>query len=218
MQRYDLICFDYDGTLVHSVPAITATMAVIFPEFGVEPPDQDDVRGAVGMGIRETFHRLVPGIREEDVDGWVTRYREVYPPIEQEKTELFPKAQETLRALHERGYRMAVVSNKGRRILGSSVERLGLAEYLDLVVGDRPGYARKPDPRVWEEDVAPNFPGVTPDKVLLVGDAYPDLAFAKAIGASACYATWGYGNREHCMELGPAHVIDAFPELLNILE
>ncbi|MFW5734053.1 MAG: HAD family hydrolase [Oceanidesulfovibrio sp.] len=216
MARYDLICLDYDGTLVHSVPAITATMAEVFPSFGMAPPVADAVRAAVGMGIRETFFRLNPDIRENEVDEWITRYRAVYPEIEREKTRLFAGALDALRALHDAGCAMAVVSNKGRSVLKESVDRLGLEEYVFLTVGDRPGYAKKPDPRVWEEDVAPAFPGVSPQRVLMVGDGYPDMAFARAVGMVACFASWGYGDKEQCLALEPEHIIDTFGELPGI--
>ncbi|TVM17608.1 hypothetical protein DPQ33_08165 [Oceanidesulfovibrio indonesiensis] len=218
MSRYDLICLDYDGTLMHSVPAIAAALGEVFTEFGLEPPAEDVVRAAVGMGIRETFLQLHPGFGEEQLEQGIVRYRAVYSAHEQTKSRLFPRVLETMKELAARGHRMTVVSNKGRQVLEESVARLGLAEYVDLVVGDRPGYAKKPDARVWDEDVSPAFPGIAPERVLMVGDAYPDMAFARAVGMAACFATWGYGDRAACLELGPRHVIDAFDELVEIFE
>ncbi len=218
MSQYDLICLDYDGTLMHSVPAITATLGEISEQYGLEPPAEDVVRAAVGMGIRETFLTLYPGFEERQLDDAIERYRSMYSAYEKAKSRLFPGVVETMKELSARGHRMAVVSNKGLRVLEESVTRLGLAEYVDHVVGDRPGYAKKPDARVWDEDVAPAFPGIAPERVLMVGDAYPDMAFARAVGMAACFAGWGYGDRAQCLKLDPRHVIDSMEELVDILE
>ncbi len=216
MRQFDVICFDYDGTLAHSVPAIAAAMTVVFSEFGTPAPPTDAVRSAVGQGLAATFRQLHPSLAEaseEELAPWMTRYQAVYPEYEAARTQLFPGALETVATLSDAGYDLVVVSNKNQTTVEASAARMGLAPYLTRCVGDHPGFARKPDPRVFHENIAPAFPGLKPARLCMVGDGEPDMAFAAALGAAGVFMTYGYGDRERCLAHNPRLVLDALSEL-----
>src|SRR6516162_2577454 len=106
---YAAILFDFDGTLIDSYPAITASINFVRAAHGLSALDVSEVKQHVGRGQDYLLEHTVPGYRPE-VD--VPRYRAHHPTVMRELTSLLPGAAEVLAALHAGGKRLALCSNK----------------------------------------------------------------------------------------------------------
>jgi phosphoglycolate phosphatase len=84
---------------------------------------------------------------------------------------------------------------------------------VDLVFGDQPGFPKKPDPAIFTDHILPRYARWQRQQILMVGDTEIDILFAKAVGISSCWASYGYGEMEHCRRLGPDHEISSIAEL-----
>lgn len=213
---YSFVLFDFDGTLCDSAEGIIQGMALTFEVQGRPRPSDAAVRGVIGLRIEECFLRLCPDLAPEDIPAWIDIYREEYLGRGHLLNRLFPGVEETLAGLKRRGVMVGVASNKGQPGLERAVESLGIGGYCNLLAGARTDLPRKPDPGFYRSCIAPSLPGVAPDQVLMVGDTTTDLRFAANVGMPACYAAWGYGDREECLALRPRHVSESLASLAGI--
>lgn len=216
---FDLLLFDFDGTLAHTLPAIVATIQKVFQHCGDPIPSSAAIEPTVGMPLASIMQRLNPAIDAKEAENRVGLYRTWYDATDAEKTALFPGVIETLQALRTREIPLVVSSNKAQAMLERSAERLGLTRLFDSIAGVLPEYPKKPDSGFFTSRVAaqaPQFATVAPERVLIVGDAWPDLAFAANLGAASCYASYGYGPEKECMPYGPDYTIRQFSELANL--
>lgn len=215
---FDLILFDYDGTLVDSMPSIVHSTRRLFEEKGLADPGEERVRTCIadGKGLEYFFRLLRPELEENKLDQWIAQWRAIYDAEAHPYTTPYPGALDTLDTLSSMGIPCAIVSNKGQIALLRSVQAHGFAPLVQLVVGDDPGQPKKPKPEMYHQRIAPHFPGLDPTRVLMVGDSESDLAFGKAFGGSSCFATYGYGNRDTCLTIGAEMVINNLTELIKL--
>lgn len=208
MMRYDLALFDFDGTLCDSSDGIVLGMGLAFQDFGLAPPSPEAVRRIIGLRIEDCFRQLVPGVSEADLPRWIASYRDHYHAQGQLLNRLFPGVRGMLEAVRGAGLAVGIASNKGQNGLEHALQALDLAGLCDLAVGARSGGPRKPDPAFYEEFIAPVYPHISRQRVVLLGDTATDLAFARNLGLDACFAAWGYGDHEACLALGPRYVAE----------
>ncbi len=216
---FDLLLFDFDGTLAHSLPAIAATVRHVFEHCGEPLPAHEVIEPLVGMPLAEIMQRLNPAIDQKEAENRADMYRSWYDANDAERTTLFPGVAETLSALRELGYPLVISSNKPQAILERAAGRLGLTGFFEYIVGITPENPKKPDPGFFTKRIAakaPEFAAIPPERVLIVGDAWPDLAFASNLGAAGCYAAYGYGEEKECMAYGPKYAINTFSELTRL--
>ena len=82
-----------------------------------------------------------------------------------------------------------------------------IKDYFDVILSAEDSAYRKPDARLYSNNIAPFLLSKTPGGVLVVGDTESDLLFAKQAGLKSCWATYGYGDAEKCLALKPDFVI-----------
>lgn len=219
MTRLALI--DFDGTLCSTHDAVHHVIDLTFASFGRETAPAIAVDAAIrsGVVVSEVFNLLL-GQHPSEVLGqsWAARYREIYNSGEGlARTELFAGVVEGLDALAAAGWRCCVVSNKGVAALHAALTYFALDSRFELVIGDAPGQRRKPDPGLYAETVLPQLAGARPDRCLMIGDTATDLRFARAIGAEACWAEYGFGDREECLALRPDIGLRRFDDIATLL-
>lgn len=210
---YELLVFDFDGTLADSLEAIYSSTFETFRYFGYPLPSEEDIYAGIGKALELNLQRMAPDIAGETLDQWVLYYRQYYQEHAHTSVRLYPHAGEMLKSAKAAGYSLAVLSNKGQDALRAHTRDLGLDPTLDAVVGACPGVRRKPDPQTFDDILSPRFASPAPHRVLMVGDAEPDLAFARNVGAHACFMRHGFGNEPACMAYSPELVVENFQEL-----
>jgi len=212
---YELVIFDFDGTLADTGPTIVWCVQKTFRDFGAPLPTPERIMAAVGLPLDQMLAGMHPALPESELLGWVAAYRSSYLVPGAPRAALYPGVSDLLAAAREHAICMLVASNKAEHILRASTAALGLTSYFDLILGDLPKTPRKPEYALYAERIQPCFPDIRPERILVVGDAWPDMAFAAAIGADSCYARYGFGNPGPATS--PTHIIDGLPELAPLL-
>ena len=207
MRAFDLIIFDFDGTLADSAMGIAACMRAAFESHDLQPPAPDDVRRRIGLTLEEAIRQLILDRREVDIPGVAARYRELHDSVAAPATTLFPGAATVLAMLDGADIPMAVVSQKARRTLTHLLAQCAVAQHFDLVLGSDQVSVPKPQAALYEQSIANRFGDPARDRVLVVGDTDIDLRFAANIGARSCWAEYGYGHPGSCRELEPTYTI-----------
>ncbi len=207
MHTFDLIIFDFDGTLADSAAGIAACMRAAYESFGLQPPLPEDVRPRIGLSLEEAIRQLIRDRRDVDVAAVAARYRELHEAVAAPATTLFHGAEQMLSALDAAGMQLAVVSQKARRTLKQVLGQLAIEQYLDLVLGSDEVTAPKPHAALYDLHIAPRYGDLSRDRILVVGDTDIDLRFAANIGARSCWAAYGYGHPASCRARNPTYTI-----------
>jgi len=187
----DLVIFDLDGTLVDTVPDIAAALAATLASVGVAAPPLEAVKTMVGDGGRELIRRALARANVDgDLDALFTTFLAAYRAHVSDRSAPYPGTAGALAALRAAGVRAAVVTNKPGDIARRLLADLSLAEQFVATIGDGDGFPRKPDPAAALSLVA--AAGTQPARTAVVGDGLPDVRLARALGARAIAAAWGY--------------------------
>jgi len=210
------VIFDFDGTLVDTLPDLTDAVNVGLQALGFVPRPMSDVRGWVGEGLPVLCRRAVgnaPDVPIEEMAAIVTAH---YRKNRLAKTAPFPGVVELLDALTERRVPMAILSNKpAEHMLPMTQALFGCWRFV-AVEGYRQEERRKPDPRTALEIVARMR--LEPSQVLAVGDSTTDVATAVNTGLVPVGVTWGYRSRQQLLDAGARHLVDRPAELLPLID
>jgi phosphoglycolate phosphatase len=219
--RFDLLIFDFDGTLCDTRVAIAHCLERALSKYGRPIPPLGHTASIVsrGLSLPETIALLEPGLRSQsdDVSEMVSAYRSFYRSDGDTLVKVFPGAKAVLQRAHELGTKCIVVSNKGTEAIHRSLDRFKLTPFIDLVLGEEPGIPIKPDPALLTDRIVPNFPQIAQARMLMIGDTEVDIRFAHAGEIACCWAAYGFGDRQHCMALSPEYIIENIQELRAIV-
>lgn len=224
MTPFNYYLFDYDGTLCHTQNTINHAMEATFREYKLDVPDEKVRLQAIssGMTIHDALVSMHPegkNLPMEAVEAMVKSYRSIYGDIDVEYTVLYEGAAALLEDLKAAGKTIVVLSNKGLQTVANSLKFFNLDQYTDLVIADGSLTAlklkMKPDPASYVSVIKEPFRIQDDSKVLMTGDTYSDLLFARNCGIKSCWASYGYGDKELCMSLNPDYVISDLKEFLR---
>ncbi len=214
-RRFDLLVFDWDGTVMDSVARIVASMHAAITDLEWEPRPTSALRDIIGLGLREAVQRLYPQIKAENYERFVERYRHHFMIANPISSELFPGAADTLRELHRQGYLLAVATGKGRQGLNKVLDETGLKS-LFRSTRCAEETASKPDPRMLLEIMRElNVPAAS---TLMIGDTEYDMEMAVNAGTPALAVDYGVHDRTRLALHAPLHCLSEIRELLAWLE
>ena len=221
---YSLLLLDYDGTLCDTRQAIAHSLGRTFAAHGRPAPLPAALTAVIrrGLPLLETLRALAPAADPALITpDWVTTYRAIYVAEAEALVRPFAGAETVLAAAQARAVPVVVLSNKGVQVLENSLIRLGFRAYVGLLLGDGSFPGRplplKPDPAQFTEIIRPRFPNISLPDILMVGDAPPDLLFARNCGIAAGWARYGFGEPAVCRGLRPAHEFGSLAEVLPLL-
>ena len=214
LMTFDAYLFDLDGTLLDTLPDLTALTNEVLEEWGMPAHTAEEISSYVGGGPRVLVKRAVPPDTPDDVvDALMARWKELYPERGHEFTKPYAGVPETLDALKARGARLGVLSNKF-----DAATQLVIAEHFpgvfDIVRGEGPDIPRKPDPTGLTWMMAQL--GIDAGRAVYVGDTGPDMTVARSAGAVPVGVSWGYRSVEVLREYGAQIIINAAEELLDL--
>jgi len=216
-----LFIFDYDGTICDTLLAISTSLAETFAEYSDSVPSERDIARLIGTGktLHETIHELRPPsddpLDKVTIQKWVDFYRKRYRDHGESLVTLFDGADRTLARLSTVG-NLVLLSNKGIKAIEGSLNRFGIRDYFSAVLAEELGQPKKPDPEVFSKRISPLFPGIEPTYCIVIGDTVADLQFARNIGASACFAKYGFGDRANCDKFGNSHAVARLDDLVEL--
>jgi phosphoglycolate phosphatase len=194
-RQFDLIAFDWDGTLFDSTALITRCIQAACADLGLAVPSDRDASYVIGMGLVEALRHAAPALPPERYRELGARYRHHYFARAHEIV-FFDGAIAMLQALKERGHLLAVATGKSRSGLDAALDAaVDGAALRALFDGSRTAdeTASKPDPRMLRE-LMQEF-GVAPARTLMIGDTTHDLQLA--VNAGAASVGVGYGAHDH---------------------
>ncbi|WP_157019708.1 phosphoglycolate phosphatase [Mesorhizobium xinjiangense] len=212
------VLFDLDGTLIDSVPDLAASVNILLAENGFAPLSLDEVKSMVGHGLPKLVERAFAarGLRPgpDELAAQCDRMVSIYDDHLTVLTTPMSGAGEVLERLHGRGMRLAVVTNKPQRAAETILERLGLARFIETVVGGTDGMPKKPAPDMVL--AAMKTCRATPESTVLVGDSAADVQSAHAAGIAAIVVEGGY-TKGPAADLGADRLIASLNELDEVL-
>jgi phosphoglycolate phosphatase len=184
---FDVVVFDWDGTLADSTGPIAQCMQEACRALGLAVPSETAAQHVIGLGLDDALARLVPELPRSDYPKLVEAYREIYfaRPVAHP---LFPGIGNLLDSLEARGLSLAVATGKSVAGLQRSLAETGLGgRFSAMRTADIT--APKPDPLMLRE-IAEEL-DVAPARMLMVGDTAYDLEMAARAGAAAVGVAYG---------------------------
>ena len=186
-RRFDLIVFDWDGTLMDSTGAIVASIKAAAADLGIEPPSEERARHIIGLGLIDALRHALPDLPAERYQDVALRYRHHYLSRDQDLL-LFEGAEAMIDELAAMGYMLAVATGKTRAGLNRAFEVSGLGTRFHASrCADE--CRSKPHPQMLEELMA-EF-GVMPETTLMIGDTTHDVLMAKNAGVAGLAVSFG---------------------------
>ncbi|CAN7502565.1 HAD-IIIA family hydrolase [Acidovorax sp. LjRoot129] len=208
-RRFDLIAFDWDGTLFDSTAIIVRCIQEAVRDVGGTVPTDKDAAYVIGMGLMQALAHAAPDVPPERHNDLGNRYRFHYIQ-HQDDLSLFEGVLPLLKDLRERGHLLAVATGKSRRGLDEALHSVDLRGMFD---GSRTAdqTAGKPHPLMLQELMA-EF-DVSPDRLLMIGDTTHDLQMAVNAGCASVGVSYGAHEPEVFDALRPLHVAHSVREL-----
>ena len=186
--KYNTVLFDFDGTLYDTVEGITKCVQYALGKHGIEAP-LESLRCFAGPPLVDKFTEVY-GVDKALAEQLVLDYRERYLPIGVYESAPFPGVGEMLLRLRAAGLHLGVATSKPQALAELLLDRAGLRDCFDAIVGSTPG---KKDDRKWMVvRRAMELCGAEPADTVLVGDTKSDAIGAAQVGIACIGALWGY--------------------------
>ena len=214
MKQYDTYIFDLDGTLLDTLDDLAAAVNYALRTYGMPEHSRDDVRRFVGNGVRMLMIRAIPdGEQNPRFEEAFSTFRQYYLEHSLDKTQPYDGVPEMLKALKQRGCRLAVVSNK---FYAATQElcRHFFADTIEVAVGEHEaeGIRKKPAPDTVRE--ALRQLGVTTKNAVYVVDSDVDIETAYNSGLPCISVLWGFRDQDFLLSHGATTLISRPEELL----
>lgn len=207
--QFDLIAFDWDGTLFDSTALITRCIQAACADLGVPVPSDAQASYVIGMGLTEALQHAAPSLPPARYRELGERYRHHYF-ARQHEIVFFDGTLAMLQDLKARGHRLAVATGKSRRGLDEALNMSALHGLFDATrTADET--ASKPDPRMLRELMAEC--DVRPDRTVMIGDTTHDLQLAVNAGAAGIGVSYGAHDHATFTPLAPIAVVHSVAEL-----
>lgn len=185
------LVFDLDGTLVDSVPDLTASLNRVTASRGVVPFTDAELKPMIGDGAAVLLQRAWAARELVIADSDLRDFLDDYGAHAADLSRLFPDADATVRAMRADGWRLAVCTNKPVAPARALLEALGVGDLFAAIGGGDSFPARKPDPAHLLATLA--AAGGEPGRAVIVGDHVNDVQAATGAGVPCIFAAWGYG-------------------------
>lgn len=207
--KYQLIVFDWDGTLLDSAGAIVNAIQAACRDLGLPEPDDARARHVIGLGLVDAMRHAVPDLPSDRYQAMVDRYRFHYLAGDHQLT-LFKGVPALLERLQGGGHLLAIATGKSRAGLERALDHSALRPYF-LASRCADECHSKPHPQMLEELMA-EF-GVDPASTVMIGDTSHDLLMASNAGVDGLAVTYGAHPGDHLLEQRPVACLHSVAEL-----
>lgn len=208
MRKFDLLIFDWDGTLMDSAGTIVHAIQAACDDLDLRVPDEAACRQIIGLGLGEALAALLPELPSDGHHRLVERYRYHYLGRD-DQIELFPGVVEGLGALRKTGWRLAVATGKSRAGLDRAFAHSGLRDYFEVSRCADESFSKPHPGMVW--DIL-DATGIEPARALVIGDTSHDLLMASNAGVAALAVCYGAHEAAHLHAHAPLACVESFPE------
>ncbi len=212
--RFKLLVFDWDGTLMDSEAQIVTSLSNVITDLKLAAHSDHALRDIIGLGLPEAIRRLYPEFNNDDVQRFADCYRGHFLSGAQPPSALFNGAMAVITRLRKEGYLLAVATGKSRRGLDRSLQETGSADYFHITRCADETFS-KPHPQMLLEIMA--VLNVEPDETLMVGDTEYDLQMATQAGTASLAVSYGVHERERLLAHQPLACLDDISEVGRLL-
>ena len=209
MKKYELIVFDWDGTLMDSEARIVACMQHAADDTGRVRPPGHAVREIIGLSLETAVRRLFD-CDEQGVGQVVEAYREHWLSDEIPHSVLFPHAAQVVEQLGQEGYLLAIATGKSRRGLDKVLEQCGLGPHFHVTRCADETFS-KPHPQMLQEILTDL--NATPSQAVVIGDTEYDMQMARNARVDALGVSHGVHAAGRLLDNGALAVLDELAQL-----
>lgn len=217
-----LLIFDFDGTLIDSVPDLADATNLMLEQLGKATFSIDTIKGWIGNGARTLVERALSGnvevdarLEQETVDDALRIFFAAYGSLDCQKTTAYPDVDAGLRKLKAAGFALALVTNKPIRFVPKILDHMGWTPLFGEVIGGDSLPTKKPDPAPLLH-VCKTL-GFTPEQAIMIGDSINDIMAGKNAGIDTIGLSYGYNYGVDIRESQPNHAFDHFADLCDFL-
>ena len=209
-----LAVFDFDGTIMDSVNDVVMSFNKALTMYGFPEMDRDEYIEYLGGNIDEIVSLILKDQNTpENIKLIKDTYLNIYYPSKKENTVPFPKSQEILRELQDRGVLIAINSNRFGDSIRTFVDRFFSDIDFLSIMGHAFEYPSKPDPYGVNEII--KKADVSLNEAIYIGDSGTDILTAQNAGIDCVIVKWGYGNQKDWENDYILEAIDDFDEILK---
>lgn len=202
MKQFDLIVWDWDGTIADSTGMITQALIKAAAEAALPALSEERARSIIGLGLRESIEVLFGDISNVQAQALITNYNQHYYAAENTIL-LFSGIAETIARIARKGCKQAVATGKGRRGLNTALQQSGLVKYFSGTKTVDECFS-KPHPQMLDELMDELV--VMPERTLMVGDSQYDMQMGKNAGVITAAVTYGSQTATHLQQYSPDHM------------
>lgn len=223
MQNKQLLIFDFDGTLIDSVPDLADATNTMLEQLGKPTFPLDTIKEWVGNGSRLLIERALLGrtaviageLSVEEADHAEQLFFTAYAEHDASKTVAYPDVDQGLRQLKEAGFTLALVTNKPIRFVPKILENFGWTTLFSEVLGGDSLPVKKPDPApLLQVCETLHF---KPAQALMIGDSINDILAGQNAGIDTIGLSYGYNYGKNIRDSNPTQTFDNFADLLEFL-
>lgn len=212
-QHFDLLVFDWDGTLSDSAGHIVNALQASFRDLELPVPDEASARYVIGLGLHDALSYLDPALPADRYHQVSERYRHHFLAGDAD-IKLFPRVNEGIAELEARGYLLGVATGKSRRGLDLVLQSTQLGRHFHASRCADEGLP-KPHPDMLETLI--DALGAKPERTLMIGDTTHDLQMARNAGVAAVAVSYGAHPLADLERLGPLACFGSFGSLMQWL-
>lgn len=211
-QKFRLIIFDWDGTLVDSTQRIVDSMQRAAAEVGLSQVPDAAIQNIIGLGLPEALQAVWPVITSEQLEAMRTVYAGYFVSGSQVAMDFFPGAREMLNNLLNQGYLLAVATGKSRKGLDRMLHDLNVG-HLFAATRCADETRSKPDPLMLQQLLSEL--SIAPAEAVMVGDTTYDLEMAAAAGVASIAMGHGAHDDDQLLACGPVAICHSIEQLFN---
>ncbi len=208
-KQFDLLIFDWDGTLMDSAGVIVDSIQRACEDIGLAAPDDRASRQIIGLGLVQALQTLLPDLPADDYPRLVERYRHHYLGRDAELP-LFAGVESGIRDLHASGFQLAVATGKSRLGLERALAASGLGPWFAATRCADQTHS-KPHPAMVLELIEEL--DADPARTLVIGDTSHDLLMAANAGVASLGVTYGAHEPGDLHPHAPLALMNSFNEV-----
>ena len=205
--------FDLDGTLLDTLCDLTDSVNHVLEKNGFEKKTLDQIRRYVGNGVRLLIDRCLPDEDEQTRERLLSEFTHYYRENMTNKTAPYPGIMQALRELKEKGYRLAIVSNKFDAAV-KGLAKLYFDGIVDVAVGESENVRKKPAP----DSVLKAMEDLGCERAVYIGDSDVDVNTAHNAGLKCIGVTWGFRDEELLISTGADYIAHDAAQMAEQIE
>ena len=209
------IIFDLDGTLLSTEADLTNAINTMLVQMDCKALSEENVKSYLGNGIHKLVERSLPKEKHNQFGEAISIFHVAYANCYLDLTIPYPGILEVLTTVQNKGFRLAIVSNKPQRYLDDLVRKHFPTIHFDCVYGESPTQKTKPNPQ--GIDLALNAMNCNAEDTYMVGDSVVDIETAQLCGLKCVPVAWGFQSESSLAEKAKKEVVKKPLDLLQSL-